>query len=200
MNFNSGSGGLMLVALAAVWFLVFLPSLHGRSKDATSESVDRSSRRALLNENVSSLVASQARTARLSKQVFALLSITSGLASIASVFQGSAVAALVLAAAVAGFVALSRLANNRLNRILVSGSNRRNKISSGLSGSVEKTVEPDVEIEDRRWTPNETPKQGLLNRVGTLESPTLADVVEIEFPGELDSKALDEMLRRRRAI
>lgn len=190
----------MLVALAAVWFLVFLPSLTGKSKESRSESLDRSTRRALLNENVSPRVASSARVARLSKQVFALLSIFSGIASIVSVFQGTAVAALVLAAAVAGFVALSRLANNRLNRILVSGSNRRNKISSGLSGSVEKTVEPDVEIEDRRWTPNETPKQGLLNRVGTLESPTLADVVEIEFPGELDSKALDEMLRRRRAI
>lgn len=190
----------MLVALAAVWFLVFLPSLTGKGKESRSESLDRSTRRALLNENVSPRVASSARTARLSKQVFALLSIASGIASIVSVFQGSALAALVSAAAVAGFVAASRLANRRLNRILVSGSNRRNKISSGLSGSVEKIVEPDVEIEDRRWTPNENPKQGLLNRVGTLESPTLADVVEIEFPGELDSKALDEILRRRRAI
>ncbi len=190
----------MLVALAAVWFLVFLPALNGRGKENRSESLERSTRRALLNENVSPRVASRARTARLSKQVFALLSIASGIASIVSVFQGAALAALVSAAAVAGFVAASRLANRRLNRILVSGSNRRNKISSGLSGSGEKIVEPDVEIEDRRWTPNETPKQGLLNRVGTLESPTLADVVEIDFPGELDSKALDEILRRRRAI
>lgn len=190
----------MLVALTAVWFLVFLPALTNRGKDKASENADRSKRRALLNENVSPQVASNARLARLAKQVFAILSIVSGVTSIVAVFQGDAVFALSSTGAVAGFVTLSRLANARLNRVLVSGSNRRNKISSGLSGSVEKTVEPAVEIEDRLWTPNETPKQGLLNRVGTLESPTLADVVEIEFPGELDSKELDEILRRRRAI
>jgi hypothetical protein len=200
MNFNFGSGGLMLVALAAVWFLVFLPALNGRGKEGRSESLDRSTRRALLNEHVSPRVAASARAARLSKQVFALLSIASGIASIVFVFQGAAVGALIAAGFVAGFVALSRIANARLNRILVSGSNRRNKVSAGLSGSLEKSIEPTEEIEDRRWTPNEAPKQGLLNRVGTLESPTLADVVEIEFPGELDSKELDEILRRRRAI
>ena len=190
----------MLVALAAVWFLVFLPALNGRSKESRSESLERSNRRALLNENVSPLVASNAKTARLSKQVFAMLSIASGIASIVFVFQGSAISSIIAAGSVAGFVTLSRLANARLNRILVSGSTRRNKVSSGLSGSVTENNDAEVVVEDRRWTPNETPKQGLLNRVGTLETPTLADVVEIEFPGELDSKALDEILRRRRAI
>jgi hypothetical protein len=54
-------------------------------------------------------------------------------------------------------------------------------------------------VEDNTWRPSELPNQVYQSKIGTLENPTLADVVNIEYPSELDSKTLDEILRRRRA-
>jgi hypothetical protein len=119
--------------------------------------------------------------------------------AIVSVFQGQpiwAVAAVVFAAV---FVVLARLVATQASRAVMRGSNRRTKIGNGLSNEISEQAEEFEVSEEKTWSPNQLPAQAYRSQVGTLESPKLADVVNIEFPGELATETLDEILRRRRA-
>ena len=189
----------MLVALAAVWFIVFLPSLGKRNRDKDDVSRERRERREQLSVNASAETSGLVSKAKKAQRVFLVLAAISVIATIVSVFQGSTLGAGVGAAVAAGFVLLSRIASARASKAIGSASARRNKIPTGIVGSKIEFEEEQELFDDRSWAPTELPEQAYRSRIGTLENPTLADVVQIEFPGELDSKTLDEILRRRRA-
>jgi hypothetical protein len=199
MNFSAGSGGLMLVALAAVWFIVFLPSMNKRKNDKDEVARERQERRNKLAAAASPLLAKQVSTAKLLKGIFIGAAGVSVAGAIVAVFQGSTLGAGIGVGAVSVFVIASRLANLRASNALAAGSRRRNKIAPGLAGALGDRAEELNWVEDNTWRPNELPEQAYRAKVGTLENPTLADVVNIEFPGELASETLDEILRRRRA-
>ena len=57
----------------------------------------------------------------------------------------------------------------------------------------------EAETNPRAWRAEQVPAQTYQRRVGKLETPKLADVVELEVQEKLDSETLDEILRRRRA-
>jgi hypothetical protein len=189
----------MLVALAAVWFIVFLPSVGKKNRDKDDASRDRRERRQKLTANSSPQIASRVAKANNAKRVLLTAAGVAAVATFVAVFQGSILGAGIGLAAVVSFAVVARIASLRANSAIVSGARRRGKLPAGIVGEKVETYEDEEFFDDRAWRPNELPEQAYKAQVGTLENPTLADVVNIEFPRELDSETLDEILRRRRA-
>lgn len=186
----------MLVALVAVWFIVFLPSVGKKNQDKDDVARDRRVRKEKLTVSASPLIASQVKRAKVSKRVFISLASVAASIGLVAVFLGWTIAAVVAVGAATTFAVLARLATAAASRAIATGSSRRTKIGSGLEAPAQDEAEL---VEDSSWNPTQVPAQTYRGRVGTLETATLADVVNIEFSKELDSETLDEILRRRRA-
>jgi membrane protein implicated in regulation of membrane protease activity len=199
MNFSAGSGGLMLVALAVVWFIVFLPSVSKRNQDKDELARDRRVRRDRLTAQASPSIASQVKRANVAKVGFAAGAAIAAISSIVAVFLGSTLWTITGVAIAAGFAVFSRIAAMRVSRAVSNSANRRTKIGSGLDAQLIGEGEESELIDDRSWRPTEVPGQTYQAQLGTLENPTLADVVNIESAKDFDSETLDEILRRRRA-
>jgi len=189
----------MLVALAVVWFIVFLPSVSKRNQDKDELARDRRVRRDRLTAQASPSIASQVKRANAAKVAFAAAAALAAIASIVALVLGSAFWPVAGVSAVAIFAFLSRLSALRASRAVSNSANRRTKIGSGLDAQlIGEGEEPEL-IDDRSWRPTEVPGQTYQAQLGTLENPTLADVVNIESAKDFDSETLDEILRRRRA-
>lgn len=186
----------MLVALAAVWFIVFLPSVTKRNQDKDDVARERRVRKEQLAVTASPLIAVQVKRARANKRLFVSIAVTTAVVGLVAVFQGWTIAAVIAVSVAAASAVMTRRATTRASRAIATGSSRRTKIGSGLEAPLEVESEP---VEDSSWKPNQVPAQTYQGRVGTLETATLADVVNIEFSQELDRETLDEILRRRRA-
>lgn len=189
----------MLVALAAVWFIVFLPSVGKKNRDKDEVSRERRERKEKLTANSSPQIASRVAKAKNLSRAFLAAASVAAVATFVFVFQGSILGAGIGLAAVVSFAVLARVASLRANSAIVSGARRRSKLPTGIVGEKVDYYEDEEFFDDRAWRPNQLPEQAYKAQVGTLENPTLADVVNIEFPREFDSETLDEILRRRRA-
>jgi hypothetical protein len=189
----------MLVALAVVWIIVFLPSFSKRGQDKDDLARDRRVRRNLLTAQASPFTALQVRRSNAAKLTFAAASALAAIAGLVAVFLGSAswtIAAVTLAGA---FAVLARISALRVSRAISNSANRRTKIGTGLDAQLIEEVEEPEFVDVRIWRPTVVPGQTYQGQLGTLENPTLADVVNIESSREFDSETLDEILRRRRA-
>jgi hypothetical protein len=218
MNFN-GSGGLMLLIIAGLWVGVFVPSWFRRSQ---LRQVERTSTQNLRGEikktrqpsNPGSRISLAQQNFRLqltqtvssSVAVFAFLgAIWSIFAAVSQIFyiffSGGFLAIFIVS------VALSRAAKRKNRGILTrAAKNRAGMFSSAANSSM--TAEfigntSENPVNKRAWEPNALPAPR--QRIGELTMQSLAEVVEIEnrvaknATAELDSTALDEILRRRRA-
>ncbi|WP_138315727.1 hypothetical protein [Rhodoluna limnophila] len=203
MNFN-GSGGLMLMIIAALWIWVFVPSWFKRSEERQSERKFAGEIRSELRDakrNVTGTVAALAeRNYRLSvtRRIFGTLLLSSIVA--AGFLSVQAITDVNLWFAVAGCLAVAALSIATLRkatkqaRALVARSHRtRSAIFTEASGGVGVASIAD----DRAWEPNPLPAPR--QRIGELETPVLAEVISIEPTRTLSSQELDEILRRRRA-
>jgi hypothetical protein len=203
MNFN-GSGGLMLMIIAALWIWVFVPSWFKRSEERQSERKFAGEIRSELRDakrNVTGTVAALAeRNYRLSvtRRIFGTLLLSSIVA--AGFLSVQAITDVNLWFAVAGCLAVAALSIATLRkatkqaRELVARSHRtRSAIFTEASGGVGVASIAD----DRAWEPNPLPAPR--QRIGELETPVLAEVISIEPTRTLSSQELDEILRRRRA-
>lgn len=200
MNFN-GSGGLVFLVIAGLWLWVFVPSWFKRSEE-----------RSELKRTVISTIDPRQRRLRTTRWVFGSLSISSLLGVSATIFLAFSenffwIVTSLFGAIFLGSTLIFRAAVMRQNELSFKNSRTR---SSRKSHS--QKVNLDEQIRDlisknpadtRDWEP--TPLPAPRQRIGELETPTLAEVVEIEDrvvknpPALLDSTALDEILRRRRA-
>jgi hypothetical protein len=199
MNFSAGSGGLMLVALAAVWFIVFMPTVGKRNSGKNDAARNRRQSREKVAIGSSPELAKRASRAKVAQFGLAAMAAGSATVAIVSVFQGQSIWASAAVVFAGVFVVLTRLVSTQASRAVLRDSNRRTKIGNGLSNEISEKAEEFEVSEDKTWSPNQLPAQAYRSQVGTLENPTLADVVNIEFPGELATETLDEILRRRRA-
>lgn len=195
MNFSAGSGGLMLIAFAAVWFIVFVPTWarRGEPKDQSAEL-----RRASLDKKLDS----KSRNVRTRLQALRIGSVLLGAAGAITTLASALQAQYWVTAAGSGVLLLSligvRLSVTRARSLTADGYSRRTKIPAG-SLPANSTTEAEAETNPRAWRAEQIPAQTYQRRVGKLETPKLADVVELEVQEKLDSETLDEILRRRRA-
>lgn len=188
------------MAIAAIWFLVFLPSFV---KGDQSKIRERETLRQVQSSATNRLgvQAQQALKARRVRTFFftssAISFVVGALASLEVLATASGLPVAIGAFLATGlFVSLSIKAN-RNYRNLLTGSVKR---SVPLSAPRLQQIEPVKTSEANTWQPDALPKQGYL-KTGAIEIVNLAEVVSIEkeeTAHELES--IDEILRRRRHI
>jgi hypothetical protein len=218
MNFN-GSGGLMFLIIAGLWVWVFVPSWFKRSEDrqtqrATTQKVRGEIRRAKNAPGASTIsgIAEQNFRLTVTRRISTTIAFFAFVASIASIFAAVSqifywIVTFIFSTIFAVSFAIARAAKKKSQGLLTSAARSRSSIyaasASATRGLYQEGVIAGSPVDTRDWEPNPlpAPKQ----RIGELETPTLAEVVEMDVRATknaavtLDSTALDEILRRRRA-
>lgn len=193
---NLSSGGLAVVAIGAIWFLVFLPSFIRGEKNEKVETRKIESPRPEMKPTNRSIKASQAKRARAITATLAAISFVVASLSILELATTGADLPLSIGS-VALFAVFTWLTvrNNRVYSDIITGtSNRQMNYSAPL------TKKSLPEQNENTWQPTTIPNQNFL-RTGAIEVVELAEVVSIE-----DQKTsteignIDEILRRRRHV
>ncbi len=197
MDSSVGLGGITLVVAAIVWLAIFVPGFSKRSElKANSSIVRRDVKKARVNtpmtadEKLNRLV----NTQRFFSVLFALFLIGSISAGIAATGNAAWWGAAGFAAVFAILsILVSRAASTQATLIASRLHKTRQEVRKKASS--QRPV-----IENREWAPNPIPAPLNQPKVGELVD-NLADVVEIQRPENIfDSKELDAILARRRAI
>lgn len=209
----------MLLIIAGLWVGVFVPSWFRRSQ---LRQVERKSSQSLRGEikNIRQPIipgsrislAQQSFRLQLTQTISSSVAVFAFLGAIWTIF--AAVSQIFYIFFSGGFlaifivsVALSRAARRKNRGILTrAAKNRAGMFSSAANSSITAEFIGDTAenpVNKRAWEPNALPAPR--QRIGELTMQSLAEVVEIEnrvaknATAELDSTALDEILRRRRA-
>jgi hypothetical protein len=196
---NLSSGGLAILAIAAIWFLVFLPSFvkGDQAKNDQREKLAEAeeSTKARLGER-----AQKALGARRTRTIFAIISVVAfvvaGLAVLGFAVNGTGLPLAIGSVFVTGVTTWATYRAHQTYRAHLTGSVRRSvPISSPVAVP---TTQPEQSANG--WQPQALPKQSFL-QTGAIEVVELAEVVdlEIERAAEQDIR-IDEILRRRRHI
>lgn len=219
----------MLAALAAVWFLMFLPSWMSRTNEREKSREDRSAVKQTLAEELSSLPKTeQQKAAGVATRALRLkrLTLFIALPAIAVLSWSLAIFAsnpevLLWAIGSAGVVAvaivLNRAANTAYLRALDSSrvsrsraAQRRANVALLGRDRTSSNSEKQAEQKDpRAWSAPGLPRPLYKGSDGSIEQVTFAEVVELK-PSSADESvakteqllagaSLDEILKRRRA-
>lgn len=197
MENSVGLGGITLVVAAIVWLAIFVPGFSKRSElKANSSIVKRDVKVAQAklpmtsDEKLNRLV----NTQRFFSVLFAMFLIGSISAAIAATTNAGWWA---LSAAIGILALLSILVSRAAS---VQAASIASKLHRTRQEVRKKASAKRPLIENRDWAPNPIPAPLNQPKVGELVN-NLADVVEIQRPANiLQSKELDAILARRRAI
>ena len=192
-----GLGGITLVVAAIVWLAIFVPGFSKRSElKANSSIVKRDAKVAqaklpmTLDQQLNRLV----NTQRLFSVVFAMFLIGSISAALAATANAGWWA---LSGTLAAFAILSILVSRAasVQATAIASKLHRTRQDVRKKASIKRP-----NVENREWAPNPIPAPLNQPKVGELVN-NLADVVEIQRPANVfESKELDAILARRRAI
>ena len=197
---NITSGGLTIVAMAAIWFLVFLPSFIKADSNNVSREKTESTSRELLSAKLGDK-ATRAIKARRGRAVLGALSVVALSVSVLAALEFAALGSgLTLAVGSGvGFLILLALTvrNHRKYATLVQDAVRRKIVYTRPNVQVEIPAPKNSSV---TWQPVEVPKQSFL-KTGAIDIVELAEVVELEPRTEAPQlSSLDEIMRRRRHI
>jgi hypothetical protein len=199
MNFN-GSGGLMFLIIAGLWVWVFVPSWFKRSEDKQAH-----------REAKAAVVRQESRLNK-TQRIFSTIAFLSFAIAIASIFLAVSqifywIVTFIFSAVFVGSYAIARVAKRKNKSTQVRTPLRGTSIytanANAFQASGENALIAGSPVDTRGWEPQTLPAPR--QRIGELQTPTLAEVVEIDEhavkkpAATLDSTALDEILRRRRA-
>jgi hypothetical protein len=197
MENSVGLGGITLVVAAIVWLAIFVPGFSKRSElKANSSIVKRDAKVAQAkvpmsaDEQLNRLV----NTQRLFSLVFAMFLIGSISAALAAT-SNAGWWTLSVTLGVFGVLSIlvSRAASVQATAIASKLHRTRQEVRQ--KASIKRPA-----LENREWAPNPIPAPLNQPKVGELVN-NLADVVEIQRPANVfESKELDAILARRRAI
>ena len=192
-----GLGGITLVVAAIVWLAIFVPGFSKRSElKANSSIVKRDAKvaQAKVPMSADQQLNRLVNTQRLFSVVFAMFLIGSISASLAATTNaGWWTLSVTLAVFGVLSILVSRAASVQATAIASKLHRTRQEVRKKAS-----TKRPTVE--NREWAPNPIPAPLNQPKVGELVN-NLADVVEIQRPANVfESKELDAILARRRAI
>lgn len=198
MNFSSG--GLAILAIAAIWFLVFLPSFikSDRVKLVTTEKAKTTKE---LTTNTLSDSAKQALSARRGRTLMATVAsvsfVVAGLSVLEVVVSGSALPVAIGSAATTVLFTWLTVKAHRKYVSVLSGTVRR---SVPVSSPTKRSIPEVKTVDEKTWQPDELPKQSYL-QTGAIEIVELAEVVSIENEKQQEEISnIDEILRRRRHV
>ena len=209
----------MFLIIAGLWVWVFVPSWFKRSEDRQTQRVTTQKVRGEIRKaknspesNTISGLAEQNFRLTLTRRIFTTIAFFAFAASIASIFVAVSqifywIVTFIFSAIFALSFAVARAAKKKSQDLLTRAARSRASIYAGSASATRGMYQQGViagnPVDIRAWEPNPlpAPKQ----RIGELETPTLAEVVEMDVratknaSATLDSTALDEILRRRRA-
>lgn len=194
---NLSSGGLAILAIAAIWFLVFLPSFVKGDQTKTVQAEDfKTEVKANLSEQATRALRSR-RTRTISATVAGLSFVVVGLSVLEVISTGTGLPVLIgstLAFSVATWLTV-RAHRNYVE--LLSGSVRR---AVPVVAPTKRRNLDEVKTEDATWKPEALPKQSFL-QTGAIDIVELAEVVSLETEKPAEEVAdIDEILRRRRHV
>ena len=217
MDQSAALGGLMILVIAGLWVVVFIPSWF---QNRVSRQQGREEA-ALLETKVKELKTSTPRSAsklRLQADRGRKLSRTKNLMSVLAVlaFSGSAASAFFAIQTPLLFVAtgfgllvgiitmlVAIKAASELRKLLIRVALSRTEMTASLAKSWQEPVIPsqETETDPRSWTPNPLPSPAYRSRIGELNIPNVAPVIEINQTGKnFDTqKEINDILRKRRA-
>jgi hypothetical protein len=218
MDQSAALGGLMMLVIAGLFVLVFIPSWFQNRVDRADSRQGAAARRKQVKEVKSASPAPAASKLRLAADQGRRLSMTkntmSVLASLA--FAGSATSAffalqtpLLFVATGAGllvgmFMLLVAIkASSEIRKLLIRVALSKTEMTANLARSWKEPVLASVlaESDPRAWTPNPLPSPAYRSRIGELEIPNVATVTEINHSGKnFDTQdEINKILRKRRA-
>ena len=209
----------MFLIIAGLWVWVFVPTWFKRSQEKQQEKIEALTTRSEIRTIRSTR--SKSSIANLAERNFRLTmtqNISGGVTffalagTIASIFMAVSQIFYLILTAIFSFIfvislAIFRAAKRRNSAVLKAARESRSSLYASVSNAL-KSQGAEISIagnpvDKRAWEANPLPAPR--QRIGELETPTLAEVVEIEervakkSHEALDSSALDEILRRRRA-
>lgn len=192
-----GFGGITLVIAAVVWLAIFVPGLSKRSElkanaNVVRQDVRKAQRQVPMtsDQQLNRLINTQ-RFFSVLFAIFLLGGIAAAVAATSNSGWWAATLGLTFFATLS--IMVSRAASNQAARI--AGKLHRNRQEVRRMASARRPV-----VENREWAPNPIPAPLNQPRVGELVN-NLAEVVEIQRQQPVfESKDLDAILARRRAI
>jgi hypothetical protein len=197
---NLSSGGLAILVVGALWFLVLLPSfINGEKSKPAFETPERSIRKSV--EAKLGVKATKALKAKRSRNYSAVATLIAfGVSALSwadfAATTGSLTPAIV--SCVIGLALTGLSIRSHRQYVLLSEGSLKREIPINFTTS--KTDDVDLPENRNAWNPDEIPNQKFL-RTGSIEIVELAEVVsfdEVKTKSEIDS--IDEILRRRRHI
>jgi hypothetical protein len=218
MDQSAALGGLMMLVIAGLFVLVFIPSWFQNRVDRAHSRQGAAEWRKQAREVKSSPTALAASKLRLAANQGRRLTITKNTMSVLAVlaFAGSATSAffalqtpLLFVASGAGllvglFMLLVAIkASSEIRKLLLKVALSKTEMTANLARTWKEPVSTSVlaESDPRAWTPNPLPSPAYRSRLGELEIPNVATVTEINHSGKnFDTQdEINKILRRRRA-
>lgn len=193
---NLSSGGLAVLAIGAIWFLVFLPSFIRGDKNQTVETNKVSVPRLETKVGTREVKAVKAKRARAISATLAAISfVVAGLAILELATTGAGLPLSIGSVALFGVFTWLTARNNRAYAEITSRTSTRK-----ISYSAPSTKKSLPEQNENTWQPDTIPNQNFL-RTGAIEVVELADVVSLEEQKtSTEISNIDEILRRRRHV
>lgn len=209
----------MFLIIAGLWLWVFIPSWFKRSQERqVAKPISHELRhqaqgaRSTVGRSPISNLAERNIRLSMTNKIFSTIAFFSLATSIASIFLAVSqifywIVTFIFSVVFVTSWTIARAAKRKNLDVLAAASKRRSNVYASVANSLryqdaESSI-AGIPVDTRAWEANRLPAPR--QRIGELELPTLAEVVEIEervikkSQATLDSTALDEILRRRRA-
>lgn len=217
VDFSAASGGLLFAVIAGLWLLVLVPSWLRGSQEREARHDQKVSARVKRQEILHPAKKSApSRDAVLAKKAHRLASSRKGflatgliglLGSILLVPAAISDGALWPAAASVILGSLVALATARRLHVLYgfvlaeSAEIKRGRPERFVPAVVARVEEKPEATDEKTWVHNPLPAPTYAPKIGALEIPVLADVVELEPKKQtvISSEELDQILLRRRS-
>jgi hypothetical protein len=218
MDQSAALGGLMMLVIAGLFVLVFIPSWFQNRVDRAHSRQGAAEWRKQAKETKSSMTAPAASKLRLAADQGRRLIRTKNTMSVLAflAFAGSATSAffalqtpLLFVATGAGllvgmFMLLVAIkASSEIRKLLIRVALSKTEMTANLARTWKEPVLASVlaESDPRAWTPNPLPSPAYRSRIGELEIPNVATVTEINHSGKnFDTQdEINKILRKRRA-
>jgi hypothetical protein len=220
MNFSL-DGGLMLAIVVLLWLMVYVPNWGNQSdqKNQGSTSGRKFSNFAWSEpkkaSNGVSQIKNSERNIRGVRRFFSALLLSSfavAVFAIIKAFENLSFLALTVVAVAMFLISVSTLRASRKKSVqrtpltMQELEAQRARMAYSIREAALRDASREQLFDERAWTENALPESSLARRIGELEEVRLASVSKIESAAsavgekKLDSKDLDRILERRRAV
>jgi len=218
MDQSAALGGLMMLVIAGLWVVVFIPSWFQNRVDKQHNRLGATQLKSQVQElkisasrpAASKLLLAAKRSRKLSrtKNTMSVLASLAFIGSATSLFFAFQMPLLFVATGFGLLVAMLTLfvalkASNETRKLLIQVAEAKTEMTANLASSWKEVPlsGSDTEGDPRAWTPNPLPSPLYRSRIGELEIPNVATVTEINQTGKnFDTQdQINKILRKRRA-